>query len=286
MRALISSTASVILLLVGAVPVMAESLSAQDRNEIGQLRASRGFAVDEVNQLIELVNKAGEKGIPTEPLANKVKEGLAKGVEPKRIDPVLRQLVGHFESAQETLREAGVRGISEGNRQRAMETMADALARGATVEEIRELTKLSQDGKQKVTQESLAAGAKGLAVMKEGKISSKDGAALVGEGLRQGYKPTELLDLGREIKRRGPEFSESRIQVLREQISRGERSDRLFREDRGGSGSGDRGDRSGSSDRGERVRDDRSGGGDRGDRGGGGDRSGRDDRGGRGGRDR
>ena len=76
------------------------------------------------------------------------------------------------------------------------------------------------------TQEDLAAGAKGLAVMKEGHIPSKDGTALVGEGMRQGYRPSELLDLGREVKRRGADFEEGRasLQQLREQVSRGERN--------------------------------------------------------------
>ncbi len=250
-------------LLYGAGPALAESLSPQDREEIGRLRSMRGFATEEVNQLIEQVTRAGEKGIPAEPLANKVKEGLAKGIEPKRIDPVLRQLVTHFESAQEVLREASQRGVAEGNRQRAMEMMAEAFSRGASVDEVRELTRLSQDGKQKITQETLAAGAKSVAVMKEGKIPSKDGAALVGEGLRQGYRPSELLDLSREVKRRGSDFQEGRasLQSLREQVSRGERSERLFRDDHSGSGGGDRGDRGGRGDGGrERLdRPDRSG---------------------------
>jgi len=271
-------------LLLGTGPALAESMSAQDRNEIEQLRSMRGLAAEEINQLVDQVNKAGDRGIPTEPLANKVKEGLAKGVDPKRIDPVLRQLVTHFEAAQEVLREASSRGMTEGNRQRAMETMAEALSRGATPEDVRELTRLSLDGKHKVTQETLAAGAKSLAVMKEGRVSAKDGAALIGEGMRQGYKPTELLDLSREVKRRGSDVQEGRVslQTLREQVSRGERADRLFREDRSGSGGGDR---SGSG-HGERMERSGGGGGDRGDRGGGGDRGGREDRGSRGGRDR
>ena len=259
-----------------AGPVLAEPLSGQDREEISRLSSSQGRSPEEINPLLEQVVKAGERGIPTEPLVNKVKEGLAKGIEPKRIDPVLRQLTSRFESAQEVLREAESRGIGEGNRQRALETMAEALARGSTVEEVRELTRLSQDGKQKATQEVLAAGAKGLAVMKEGKIPSKEGTALVGEGIRQGYRPSELLDLGREVKRRGSDFQEGRasLQQLREQVSRGERGDRLFREDRSGSGGGDRGDREERRDRGSREdpgrdrteRQDRSGGSDRPDR--------------------
>ena len=262
-------------------PVWAESISLQDRDEIARLRSARGFAVEAVSPLLEQVDSAGARGLPTEPLANKVKEGLAKGVDPKRIDPVLRQMVGHFESAQEVLREAGTRGVAEGNRRAAVETLAEAFSRGATAEEVRELTRLSRDGKQQVTQETLAAGAKGLAVMKEGKIASKEGAALVGEGMRQGYKPSELLDLSREVKRRGGEFREGRVnmQSLREQVRRGERGDRLFRGEHGDAGGRDRGDRGGNADHGERVREDRGGGG--------GDRGGRSERssGGHGGRD-
>jgi hypothetical protein len=263
-------------LLFFAASAFAESLSIQDRDEINRLRSAQGYSAEEVNPLIEQVTKAAGKGLPVEPLANKVKEGLAKGIEPKQIGPVLRQFVAHFENAQEALREVGARGIAEGNRQRALETLADAFARGATIDEVRELARLTQDAKQKVTQDVLAAGAKSLAIMKEGKIPSKDGATLIGEGIRQGYRPVELLDLGRELKRRGSEFQEGRasLQALKEQVRRGERGDRLFREDRSGSGGGDRGERSDRSGRGESGREridrpdrsERSGSGDRPDR--------------------
>ena len=113
--------------------------------------------------------------------------------------------------------------------------------------------------------------------MKEGRVPSKDGTALVGEGMKQGYRASELLDLSREVKRRGSDFEEGRasLKTIREQVRRGERSDRLFKDDdRSGSGSGsggDRGDRGGRDSREESSRDrserqDRSGGGDRSDR--------------------
>jgi hypothetical protein len=165
-------------LLLFAASAFAESLSIQDRDEINRLRSAQGYSSEEVNPPIEQVTKAAEKGIPVEPLANKVKEGLAKGIEPKRIEPVLRQFIAHFESAQEALREAGARGVAEGNLKRALETLADAFARGATIDEVRELARLSQDGKQKLTQEVLAAGAKSLAVMKRRKdtLQGRSGA--------------------------------------------------------------------------------------------------------------
>ncbi|HEY5627520.1 MAG TPA: hypothetical protein VIR79_06205 [Nitrospira sp.] len=296
-RYFLNSVAVLVVVFCGTGSSWAESLSPQDREDISRLRSIRGLSPEGVEQLIEQVNRAGERGIPTEPLANKVKEGLAKGVEPRRIDPVLRQMVSHFEQAQDVLREAGSRGITEGNRQRALETMADAMARGATPDDVRELSRLTQEGKYKVSQETLASGAKGLAVMKEGKIPSQDGAALVSEGMRQGYRASELVDLGREVKRRGDEFRKGTIkfQELRDKMSRGERGEKLFRDsDHGGSGrDGERGSHGGGG--GDRDRGDRGDrGGDRGDRGdrgdhgsgGGGDRGDRGDRSGHGGRDR
>jgi hypothetical protein len=255
--------------------VLAEPLSVQEREVITRLGSAQGRASAEINPLLDQVSKAGERGLPTDSLLNKVKEGLAKGVEPTRIDSVLRQMTSRLESAREVLEEAKARGMAEGNRQRALETLAEAFARGATKDEVRELSRLSQDDRHKATQEELAAGAKSLAVMKEGRIPSKEGTALVGEGIRQGYRSSELLDLGREVKRRGSDFEEGRasLQQLREQVSRGEKGDRLFREDHGGSGSGDRENREDRGDRRNREdsgrdrsdRQDRSGG-DRSDR--------------------
>ena len=99
------------------------------------------------------------------------------------------------------------------------------------------------------------------------------------EGLRQGYRPTELADLAREIKRRGADLQQGRmnVQSIKDQVSKGQRVDRIFREgDQSGSGGGERMERSGGSDRG--GRDDRGGGRD--------DRGSRPDRSGHGGRDR
>ena len=243
---------------LGATPALADPLSTQDREEINRLRSVQGHSAEEVNALLEQVTKAGEKGLPTEPLANKVKEGLAKGVEPKRIDPVLRQLVTHFESAHDLLQESVNKGVvdaSQGNRQRALERLAEALSRGTTAEEVRELAKTAQGGIAKVSQESLASGAKCLAILKEAKIPSKDGIALVTEGMRQGYQSAELGDLAREIKRRGSDMQQGRmsLQTIKDQVSKGQRADRIFRDgDQSGSGGGDRMDRSGSSDRGSR----------------------------------
>ena len=106
----------------------------------------------------------------------------------------------------------------QGNRQRALESLAEAFSRGATAEEVRDLARGAQRQGQKLSQETFASGAKSLAVIKESKIPSKDGAAIVAEGMRQGYRPAELADLARELKRRGQDFREGRLttQSIRE----------------------------------------------------------------------
>ena len=273
-------------LCLTAAPVFADSLSNQDRAEIDRLRAAQGHSVETVNPLLEQVARAGEKGFPIEPLANKVKEGLAKGVEPKRIDLVLRQMVTHFDSAKELLQESSTKGVTDqgqGNSHRALESLAEALSRGATADEVRELARTGQHQGQKISEDMLASGAKSLAVMKEAHIPSKDSAAIVAESIRHGFRPAELADLAREMKRHGQDFREGRIttQSIQDKISRGDRSDQLFSgRDHSGSGGGDRMDRGGGSDRG--GRDDRSGGGgdggrpDHGGGGGGGGHGGRD----------
>lgn len=243
----------------------AELLAPQDRDEITRLSVAKGYSGDDANALIEQVNRAGDRGVPVDPLANKIKEGLAKGIDPKRIDPVIRQLVGHLEQAQEVLKEASARGVADvatGSRQRALEALAEAFARGATAEEVHEIGRAIQEGRQKIGQEAFASGAKSLAVMKEAGLPVKDSSIVVGEALRQGFRSNELIDLAREIKKRGRDFQEGRVslQAIRESVSRGDRADRIFREsDRSGHGGGDRPERGAGSDRGDRMREDRGG---------------------------
>ncbi len=246
--------------LGGAGPALGQSVSPQDLEDIARLSAAQGRSADEVKPLVELANKAGERGLPPGPLVNKIKEGLAKGIEPARIEPVLREMAGRLEAAQETLKDLSGRGLVDAGssgRQRAVEVLAEALARGASPEEVREIGRLAQEGKPRLAPEALASGAKSLAVMKEGGVPAREGLSLVTEALRQGFRPSELADLSRELKRRGREGGLP-LQAVQDAVKRGDRPDQIFR-DRGdrrgpGGGGGDRPDRSG---RGERLREER-----------------------------
>lgn len=240
----------------GAEIAFAQSVLPQDLDDIARLSATQGRSAEEVKPLVDLATKAGERGLPPGPLVNKIKEGLAKGIDPKRIEPVLREMAGRLATAQETLKELSGRGLVDagsGGRQRAVEVLAEALARGASPDEVRQIGRLAQEGKPRLTPDALASGAKSLAVMKEGGVPAREGLSLVADALRQGFRPSELADLSRELKRRGRE-GRLPLQAVQDAVKRGDRPDHIFREDRRGPGGGDRLDRS---ERGARLREDR-----------------------------
>ena len=248
----ISSTSTALLLVAilvvgGGRTGSAEPLAPQDRDDIVRLRTARGGAAQDVAGLLDQADKATDRGLPAELLANKIKEGLAKGVDPTRIEPVLGRLIGHLDAAQEIVKGYGSRDVTEVSgaaRSRAMEALAEAFARGLTSEEARELERQARQGMARLSAESLAAGAKGLAVLKEAGIAVKEGAPLMSEAIHRGFRSSDLADLSRELKRRGHEIQSGkvRLQSVREAIARGDRPEQLFGDDRG-----DRGGRSGGS---------------------------------------
>jgi len=225
-------------------PMVAQSatLSQQDRQAITKLSQARGHNSADVNRLMERVEQAAGRGLPTKPMVNKIKEGLAKGVPPARINPVVQGLIRNLDTARDVLGEFGQKASSAQSghqQQRAMEVLAESFTRGATPDEVRALGKAARRGKRKVSADAIAFGAKGLALAKEGGLSSKESRPLVEEALRQGFRPKEILDLGREIKKRGRELRSDpgRLKKIQQAVERGDRADRIFR-DRSGKGSG------------------------------------------------
>lgn len=226
-----------LLFILGSMDgALSASLPQRDLQEIVQLRAARGRTADEINPLLEQVSQAVDHGLPPGPLLNKIKEGLSKGVEPPRIEAALRDLTGRLETARDLLKELGGKPGAAGpggGQDRALEVMAEALARNITPVEVREIERLGRQGGQPPTPEALAYGAKGLALMKEAGI---DGRPLVGEALRQGFRPQDLVALGREIKSAGREFSENpaRLREIQRAIESGKRLDDIIPELRSG----------------------------------------------------
>jgi hypothetical protein len=187
-------------------------------------------AADERQALMRLTDEAGAKGLPVAPLANKIREGLAKRADSKRIELVVRQMMTHLETADRLVREIEP-ALSGAGRETAVTLLAESLGTGITPEQVRELRDQTQaPGRPPASAESLASAAKGLSSIRDARLPIGEGSAVMAEAVRHGFRSHEVLDLGREIKRRERDYREGRasLSALRDAIARGERPDQLF----------------------------------------------------------
>ena len=79
-----------------------------------------------------------------------------------------------------------------------------------------------------------AGAAKGLSFIKEARLSVAEGTAVIAEAVKQGFRSAEILDLGREVKRREGDYRSGRasLRTLRDAIARGDRPEQLLRDSR------------------------------------------------------
>ena len=208
----------------------AQAVSPSEREALGRLWVSQGGRADEIDVLVRHADEAAGKGLPVGPLANKIREGLAKGMAPDRIEAVIRQMALELETADQLLRE-----LQPSTAAAAGETpvllLAEALSGGVTPEEVDVLHRQAQSPDQPpMSAAGLGGAAKGLSLIKEAGLPLVEGTAVMAEAVRQGFQPLEMLDLGREIKRRERDYWEGRASLLalRDAIAGGERPDRLF----------------------------------------------------------
>jgi hypothetical protein len=212
----------------------AQSVSAAEREALVRLRVDRGGRAAEVDALLRHADEASAKGLPSAPVANKIREGLAKGHEPQRIEAVVRQMVSQLEAADALLRELDRSAVGPG-REAAVTLLAESLGGGVTGDDVRELRRQAQAaGAPAMPADVIASAAKGLAYIRDAKLPPAEGAGVIAAAVRQGFRPHEVLDLGREIKRREQDFVAGRatLRAVREAIARGDRPGQLFPEPR------------------------------------------------------
>ena len=232
MRRVVSSlTALSLTALLGlAAPDLCagQSVTASEREALVRLRVDRGGRAEDVDALIRLADEAAAKKLPVGPLTNKIREGLAKGADPKRIELVVRQIATQLETADRLIREMESIPGNIG-REASVTLLAESLGSGVTPDEVRELRKLAP-----MSNESLASAARGLAFIKDAQLPVGDGTAVMVEAVRKGFRSHEILDLGREVKRREGDYRAGRatLRALRDAIARGDRPDQLFRDSR------------------------------------------------------
>jgi hypothetical protein len=188
-----------------------------------------------IAQDVEALNRVAveiaAKGLPSAPLTNKIREGVAKGIDPKRIEVVIRQIGVQLESADRLIRE--MTDASGSTRQAAVVLVAESLGSGVTVEQVRDLHRLAQtDARKPVPADAVASAVKGLSIIEDAKLPVADGTAVMAETVKHGFRSNEILDVAREIKRHETDYRTGRasLAALRDAIARGNRPEQLFRD--------------------------------------------------------
>jgi hypothetical protein len=219
--------------MTGTESAAAQAVAAADRDALVRLRVDRGGRPEEVDALLRRADEAAARGLPAEPVVNKIREGLAKGYDARRIEPVVQQLVLNLETADRLTRDLEPQ-LTGPARATAVTLLADALGTGVSADEVRALARPAGSGSAggAPLAERVASAAKGLALIKEAGLPGADGSAVMTEAMKQGFRPLDMLDLGRSVKRREADFRSGRatLQALRDAIARGDRPEQLLRD--------------------------------------------------------
>ena len=182
--------------MMGLARETASSLSGVKRAVVAAAMAlvvcAAPAAAQDADTLMRVADEMAAKGLPSAPLANKIREGLAKGVDPKRIEQVIRQMAAHLETADRLIREIDP---AAAGREAPVTLMAESLGSGVTLDQVRELRRQAQPSAagRPVTAESMASAAKGLSLIEEVRLPVADGTAVMAETVRQGYRPAEMV---------------------------------------------------------------------------------------------
>jgi hypothetical protein len=227
-RTLRRAAVGLVLALAWPAVTTAQSITAAERDALVRQVVARGGQPGDLDGLLRVVDQAVAASLPSTPLVNKIREGLAKNVAVARIDPVVRRLAADLGTADRLVRDL-VPGSGGASRQAAVGQLGEALSSDVTPEEVRSLFE-ALAGTSAASAGRLASAARALAFIKDANLPAADGSGVVAEAARRGFRDDEIVDLGREVKRRELDYQSGRatLQALRSAIARGERPEQLF----------------------------------------------------------
>lgn len=171
----------VVLGLLGAL--RAPVLAAQQ--EIGALLAARGAPAGLVEGVRTLVAAAQQEGLPVEPIQNKAIEGVAKRAPADRILPVLELIRVRLRQGRAEAQAAGLDPAPGA----VVAGAAEALGRGMSTEEVRELIRSAP------TPDAAAAGLSVAASLAAQGLDHRAAARAVHDAYSQGRRPEQLFEL-------------------------------------------------------------------------------------------
>jgi hypothetical protein len=201
-----------------AIEAMRAGVAERDVVDLVQRGVGRSVHAPDLVRLLDVVTQAKRQELPTEPVMDKMREGLAKQVPPDRIVTVAARVSGTLATSRDLVRRAerdGVRVEAPTEREQAIEAIADALGRGVPPTAIEELSR-RVGGASRATMARLDVGAQVTADLVAMRVSPQEAVETVGAALAQGFGVRDIVRLrerlAQELKRgRAPDDGAARL---------------------------------------------------------------------------
>jgi len=114
-------------LLKEAEKAIQSGISSEDIQEIIQKSLEKKMKVYGIIGIFSLLNELAEDGLPTSPIINKAKEGLAKGVSSNKINLSIKEESKNLQFAKYLVEQSLSDGANIENKGKAIEILASSL---------------------------------------------------------------------------------------------------------------------------------------------------------------
>jgi hypothetical protein len=184
-------TLAVCFVISGAVALTAHAEPAVDEPAVRGLLDRASFAPAQAQAALALLDRADRRGLPTEALVNRIREGVARRAQPRVILGVVEDRVTQLERADEVIRASAEKGVVVHDRERSLMRIADALAQGVTPGDVRDLIPAAAEAGADLPR--LARAAEVLGHLARKGFAPADTREAVAVAVAQGW-PTERMD--------------------------------------------------------------------------------------------
>jgi len=136
------------MLLKSAENLLKEGISFQDAKAMIENSVEKSFNAYSIKEVFDVLLNTKKDGLPTEPLINKINEGLAKNVNKSIIISVISTKAENLKKANEILNEAQHEGLEIDGGKEIVEILADSLENDVPQEALSWLVKTgAKEGK-------------------------------------------------------------------------------------------------------------------------------------------
>ena len=161
-----------------------DSITTSEKwQKLVEISERQQIPAEDLERILHVVKQAETVGFPVNPFLNKSLEGTAKQIPTQVILQVLEKRLKHFYTCQKILQEMPeIEKESASQRQQALSILAESMARGVSVKELKKLSKQAA----KPYSVTLANASEDLATLKSLNFSAAEALEIVESGLTYG----------------------------------------------------------------------------------------------------